>query len=131
MRIALTASIRGVVELEVTALLPHGVILHRVDAGEQAESFYILAPETPPDNAGYAAQPRAAGMPLLFHRDGGFWHIDPATRQETPLGPGTSLDRLRGFGQQVRFAAQPYPETRARVARTGERRRELPAWLGA
>ena len=134
MRIALTASIRGVVELEVGALLAHGVVLHRVDAGARAESFLILAPETDPAHVlGHAAAvaPRAAGLPLLFHRDGGFWHRDPATGQDTPLAPGVALERLPGFGRQQRFAAQPYPETRLQAARAGDRRRVQPAWLDA
>lgn len=144
MRIALTASIRGVAELEVTALLPHGVILHRIDAGAQAEAFYIVAPETRPGGHALAAQPRAAGMPLLFHRDGGFWHLDPVTGLETPLAPGAALERLHGMGPQRRFSARPYPETgaetgtetgaetRAESPRAGERRRaQPPAWLDA
>lgn len=139
MRIALTASIRGVVELEVSALLPHGVILHRVDAGAQAEAFCILAPDTHPGRRESAARPRAAGMPLLFHRDGGFWHLDPVTGVETPLAPGLSLDRLPGMGQRLRFSSRPYPEhgadsaqeTRVQAVRAGERRRAQPAaWLG-
>jgi hypothetical protein len=132
MRISLTASIRNVIELEVSALLPHGVILHRVDAGARAEAFCILAPDTHPGRCDIDAQPRAAGMPVLFHRDGGFWHLDPLTGAETPLAPGASLERLRGMGQQLRFTAQPYPETRAQAPRAGERRRAQPAaWLDA
>ena len=135
MRIALTASIRGVVELEVSALLPNGVILHRADAGAGAEAFYILAPDSDPGSdpakAGTNALPRAATMPLLFHRDGGFWHRDRVSGQDTPLAPGTALERLRGIGQQVRFAARPYPDLRAPKARNGERRLALPAWLNA
>ncbi len=136
MRIALTASIRGVVELEVSAILPHGLILHRVDAGARAEAFYIVAPDTDPGKAAGAAQeravkPRAAAMPLLFHRDGGFWHRDLVSGRDTALAPGTALERLRGLGQQLRFAALPYPEARDQTARSGERRRALPAWLDA
>lgn len=143
-RIALTASIRGVVELEVTALLPHGVVLHRVDAGALAEAFYLVAPDTDPTRdpgtSDIAAQPRAAGMPVLFHREGGFWHLDPATGIETPLAPGAGIERLRGLGPQLRFVAEPYPETqvemRARSPRAGDHRRSLSAglpaaWLGA
>lgn len=136
MRIALTASIRGVVELEVTALLPHGLVLHRVDAGARAEAFYVLAPETHPGQRAMAARPRGAGVPLLFHRDGGFWHLDPASGVETPLAPGAALDRLPGMGRQLRFTAHPYPETcaqaRTHALRAGERRRVHPAaWLDA
>ncbi len=136
MRIALTASIRGVVELEVGALLPHGLVLHRVDAGARAEAFYILAPETHPGRGDCAALPRAAAMPLLFHRDGGFWHLDQVSGSEIPLAPATSVAHLRGMGRQLRFLTRPYPETdveeRARLPRAGERRRAQPAaWLDA
>lgn len=136
MRVALTASIRGVVELEVSALLPHGVVLHRVDAGAQAEAFCILAPDSHPGQRAVQAAPRAAGMPLLFHRDGGFWHLDPVTGVETPLAPGVDLERLPGMGRQLRFTARPYPEagpeTQAQAVRAGERRRAQPAaWLGS
>ena len=60
-----------------------------------------------------------------------FWHRDRVSGQDTPLAPGTALERLRGIGQQVRFAARPYPDLRAPKARNGERRLALPAWLNA
>jgi hypothetical protein len=131
MRIELTASIKGVAALVVTALLPHAVILHRVDAGGAAECFMLCAPERRPDveklRGGLhgLALPRAAGMPLLFHRDGGFWHLDAATGIDTALGPATALDRLAGFPDQmrgrVRFACGPRPEDW--IARMGAQRR--------
>jgi hypothetical protein len=113
MRIELTASIRGVVTLVVTALMPHAVVLHRVDAGGTAECFMLCAPDVGPTTTVDTALPRAAGLPLLFHRDGGFWHRDPATGAETALGPATALDRLAGFAGRVRFAAAARPEDRA------------------
>jgi hypothetical protein len=124
MRIELTASIRGVASFVVTALYPHAVTLHRVDAGGAAESFVLLAPETLPaaDGAG-GALPRAAGMPVLFHRDGGFWHVDPASGQQTALGPATALERLARFTGRVRFTAEPRPEDATGQRRAGERRR--------
>jgi hypothetical protein len=123
MRVELTASIRGVVVLVVTALLPHAAVLHRVDAGGAAECFVLCAPErtaTVTTAQGGLALPRAAGLPLLFHRDGGFWHLDPASGAETALGPATALDRLAGFAGRVRFAASPRPEDR--TARGDDRR---------
>jgi hypothetical protein len=125
MRIELTASIRGVVTLVVTALHAHALTLHRVDAGGAAECFVLLAPGVMPEpaaadtGANKGALPRAARMPILFHRDGGFWHLDPASGQETPIGPATVLDRLARFTGRVRFAASPRPEDH--VERTGER----------
>jgi hypothetical protein len=126
MRIELTASIKGVAALVVTALLPHAVVLHRVDAGGAAECFVLLAPETAPPLTGGAAGsatalPRAAALPLLFHRDGGFWHRDPASGIETALGSAAALDRLAGFHGRVRFTAAAYPEHRATRARADRR----------
>jgi hypothetical protein len=124
MRIELTASIRGVATFVVTALYPHALTLHRVDAGGAAECFVLLAPGAEPaaDGTG-GALARAAGMPMLFHRDGGFWHVDPATGQQTALGPATALERLARFTGRVRFTAEPRPEDATGQRRAGERRR--------
>jgi len=112
MRIELSASIKGIVVLAVTALLPNGVIMHRIDNGAQAECFYFLEPGRHP---GYpvpaiAAQPKAAAMPLLFHQNGGFWHLDRVTGKETALTPATPLERLSQIPAHTRFAAESYPE---------------------
>jgi hypothetical protein len=124
MRIELTASIKGVAVLVVTALLPHAVVLHRVDAGGAAECFMLLAPGVEASAAAPGcALPQAAMLPLLFHRDGGFWHRDPASGLETALGPTTAVERLAGFHGRVRFTAAPYPEYRA--ARGADRRTRL------
>jgi hypothetical protein len=133
MRIELTASIKGVAVLVVTGLLPHGVLLHRVDAGGAAEAFMLLAAECRPTLplAG-ASLPRGAGLPVLFHRDGGFWHLDPASGQETPLTPAAVLERLSGFYGRVRFASGPRPEDwveRKRAGARTDRRRAPPASL--
>ena len=129
MRIELTASIKGVATMVVTALLPHAVVLHRVDGGGAAECLMLLAPDTAPDlTPGHppgAALPRAAALPQLFHRDGGFWHRDPASGLETPLGPTAALERLAGFHGRVRFTASPYPEYRS--LRGADRRGRLQA----
>jgi len=130
MRIELTASFRDVVTLVVTALHPHALVLHRVDAGGAAECFMLLAPETRPDLAPVGqALPRAAAMPLLFHRDGGIWHLDPDSLAATPLGPGTALERLSGFHGRVRFAARPRPEDAARTDQRRADRRGVPSEL--
>ena len=135
MRIELTASIRGVVTLVVSALLPHALVLHRVDAGGGAESFMLMAPGVEPDAAGpgggrsHGALPRAAALPLLFHRDGGFWHRDPASGQDTPLTPASVLERLSGFQGRVRLAGSARPEDGRTPSSAGERRRSPPSVL--
>jgi hypothetical protein len=112
MRIELSASIKGIVVLTVTALLPHGVVMHRIDQGEFAECFYFLEPGRHPGFPlqPYPREPRAAAMPLLFHQHGGFWHLDPVTGVETPLSPAAPLERLSQFARHTRFASDPYPE---------------------
>jgi hypothetical protein len=133
MRIESTASIKGIATLTVTALLPHGVVLHRVDAGGAAEAFMLLVPECRPTlPVATHALPRAAGLPLLFHRAGGFWHLDPATGTETALDPGVALERLAGIKGRVRFAGGPRPEDwveRKRADERIDRRRAPPAAL--
>jgi hypothetical protein len=112
MRIELSASIKGIVVLNVTALLPHGVIMHRIDQGEFAECFYFLEPARHPGfpMPAFPREPRAAVMPVLFHQNGGFWHLDPVSGAETALSPATALERLSPFPRHTRFAGDPYPE---------------------
>jgi len=111
MRIELTASIPGVAVLEVTAVLPHALVLQRLDGGVAYEAFYIVDPDRQPA-APIGAGAGTPGLPLVFHRDGGFWHVDPATGAETALTPATSLERLAGGLRGLRFAASAYPEAR-------------------
>lgn len=112
MRIELTASIKGIVLLTVSAILPHGVILHRLDHGASAECYYLLMPEAHPGYPlkAFAATPQAASLPILFHRDGGFWHLDQLTGKETALAPGTPLEKLSRMARPCRFASDAYPE---------------------
>lgn len=112
MRIELSASIKGIVMLSVTALLPHGVVMHRVDQGAQAECFYFLEPGRHPGFPVplFPAVPLARAMPLVLHQHGGFWHLDPVTGKETALTPATPLDRLCQVPAHTRFAAESYPE---------------------
>lgn len=122
MRIELTASIKGVLTLEVTAVLPHAVILHRMDGGAQAECFYVMAPElAPAAHSPGAWLPRAGALPLLFHRAGGFWHRDRASGRETALAPSSGMDVLGDLGQRVRFAAEAYPEASLQRRSPGDR----------
>ncbi|MFD2367206.1 FHA domain-containing protein [Pseudoduganella sp. GCM10020061] len=106
MRIELTASVRHIVTLEVTAVFAHGVVLHRADAGQAAECFIFLAPDRHPG----PALPRGSAIPAIYHARGGFWHLDPGTGRETPLCDGARCDVLASLPAHTRFAATPYPE---------------------
>lgn len=126
MRIELTASIKGIVTLEVTALMAHAVVLHRLDAGARAECFYLMAPDCLPSSSRHqqaSSMPRAAALPLLFHRDGGFWQRDRDSGRETPLATQAQLGRLQqaGLGIAARFVAQAYPEAHGGHRGGGER----------
>lgn len=123
MRIELTASIKGIVTLEVTALMAHAVVLHRLDAGARAECFYLMAPDCLPSSSRHQQAPRAVALPLLFHRDGGFWQRDRDSGRETPLAPQAQLGRLQqaGLGIAARFVAQAYPEAHGGHRGGGER----------
>ncbi|QNA99732.1 FHA domain-containing protein [Massilia sp. Se16.2.3] len=109
MRLAFTASIPGVVVLEVAAVLPNGIVLQRTDAGAAHEAIWLLDPERHP---GSHPGQGAPGLPLLFHRDGGFWHLDPGTGVETALSPTAATSGLSGWPADGRFRTDPYPELR-------------------
>jgi hypothetical protein len=128
MRIELTASIRGVVALVVTALLPNGVLLHRADHGAEAECFCLLDAERHPGVTSpvQPVAPQAAGLPVLFHRNGGFWHLDPVSGQEKALSPTLALDGACGLPGQWQFAGGAYPDNWAARAAAGDRRRVRP-----
>lgn len=80
-RIEMTASVRGIVLLVVTALLPTGLVLHRDDEGARDECFVLVEPERHPgrESVRPATLPSAASLPLLFHHVGGFWRMDAAS----------------------------------------------------
>ncbi|XLZ71770.1 FHA domain-containing protein [Massilia sp. SR12] len=112
MKIEMSASIKGIALLEVSAVMPHGVILHRIDQGARAECFVLLARDTHP---GYPlprhhALPAAATLPLLMHHEGGFWHIDQLTGKETALAPTPKQEKLSRIPAHTRFASDAYPE---------------------
>lgn len=92
-RIEMTASVRGIVQLVVTALLPTGLVMHREDEGAQDECFVLVEPERHPgrEPAQAATLPRAARLPLLFHHNGGFWRFEPATGAQEAVIPGPAF----------------------------------------
>ena len=123
MKIEMSASIKGIAVLEVSAVMPHGVVLHRIDQGARAECFVLLAPDTHP---GYpvprhGALPAASTLPLLMHHNGGFWHIDQLSGKETALAPTPVQEKLSRVPAHTRFASDAYPEHW--IIRTGS-----PAW---
>ena len=96
-RIELTASVRGVVRLVVTALLPGGVVIHREDAGAREECFIFVEPERHPGAPPVPStvSPRAARLPLLFHHNGGFWRQDPDSGAVEAIDPAPAYAAAR------------------------------------
>ncbi len=90
MQLDFTHSFRDIVKLEVSALLPHLLLLQRSDAGRLHECFYLLKPNTAP--LPHSQMP--PGLPLLFHLDGGFWHSDQSTGKATRLAAGGKFPEL-------------------------------------
>ena len=76
--------------------------------------------------------PRAVALPLLFHRDGGFWQRDRASGRDAPLAISGALDRVQqpGRGIAARVVPTAYPEARA-DRRSVDRRTLLAAALSA
>ncbi len=118
MQIELCASFKGVACLQVIAVLAHVVILRRMDGPAENELLYLITPETQPANMS-SAPPDCLpkGMPQLFHYQGGFWHKDTVSKQETRLDPGTTLGALQALGSDSRYLCAPYEDLR--VARYG------------
>jgi hypothetical protein len=102
-------------------VLPNAVILRRLDAGMGHEAFYLMDPERKPEAT---RRSKTLGLPLLFHRDGGFWQLDPASGIETPLTPTLATQGLAAWPPGTRFAARPYPEHRNGPATLVLRQRE-------
>ncbi|MBI3231022.1 MAG: FHA domain-containing protein [Burkholderiales bacterium] len=90
MQIKFTHSFRDVVQLEVSALLPHLLLLQRLDGGRLHECFYLLKPNTTPQ----ANTQMPLGLPLLFHDHGAFWHADQRSGQTTRLQAGGKFPPL-------------------------------------
>lgn len=88
-RIEMTASVRGIVQLVVTAVLPTGLVLHRDDEGSKDECFVLMEPERHPgpEPVPPATLPRAAELPVLFHHHGGFWRHNRATGAQEAVIP--------------------------------------------
>jgi hypothetical protein len=116
MRLDFTASVPGVATLEVSAVLPNALVLSRVDGGAATERFWLVVPGREP-------APGDAVLPMLHHRDGGFWHRDPATGADTALTPSIVLARLGRMAPHARFAGGPYPEVWSVRTRVADRRR--------
>jgi hypothetical protein len=106
MRLELTASFKQIVLLQVRLVTSHALVLQRMDAAAHGEIFYVLAPEQPldtrPDNW-------PGDLPCIFHRDGGFWHLETEQSKPGALTSLGSFASLPGLAGQYRFEEKAYP----------------------
>ncbi|MFZ6731320.1 FHA domain-containing protein [Undibacterium sp. Ji42W] len=101
MQIEFCASVRGIVKLQVMAMLPHVIILSDLDVKRGSGMLYLLKPET---RAMTLPQNMPEGLPLIFHFQGQFWHRDMLTSQENMLDDSADLNAA----PQVPWS-NPYP----------------------
>ncbi|MBC3832592.1 FHA domain-containing protein [Undibacterium amnicola] len=114
MRLELSASFKGLVELRVAAIFPHAVILQRIVGGNVVALFYLLNPEQRPEVGTSDSMPTLMPtlMPnkmatnenlLFFHQHGQFWYHDPHSLQDSVLDPSIELAGLHPSLQAYRY----------------------------
>ncbi|MFZ6742017.1 FHA domain-containing protein [Undibacterium sp. JH2W] len=114
MQIEFCASVRGIVRLQVMAILPHLIILAGVSGGPGTELLYLMKPDTRPETM---LDPKPESelkplsiMPMLFHNQGQIWHRDMLTLQDTRLGMHTEMKGLAQLPSACRYASLPYAD---------------------
>lgn len=89
MQIELCASFKGLVQLRLLHILPHAVILARLQPEAAPEKFleiyYLLTPDLRPEASLSAPAITGGKLPLLFHAQGQFYVHDPVTMEDTNL----------------------------------------------
>jgi hypothetical protein len=94
--IELCASFRGIAVLRVVRILPHALLIQRLnaepeqsssDASVREEWFYLLTPETKPTATDAILHKPPQDLPLLFHHEGQIWQ-----RELTGVDVNDSID---------------------------------------
>ena len=109
MRIEFCASVKGIACLRLEAILPHLVVLQRIDTNAESEFFYLLTPQTKPTQL---PQTLPNALPQIFHFNGGFWHVDNYSKQESMLSSAARLDTLTCIPRGSRYFNEPYEDVR-------------------
>lgn len=84
-----SANFRGLVQLKVLSVMPHGVILARCEQQKLLELFYLLTPELRPEASLSVPQCGDLHIPLLFHWNGQFHQHDVVTMEDRNLAAMT------------------------------------------
>ncbi|WP_422952411.1 FHA domain-containing protein [Undibacterium sp. TC4M20W] len=105
MQIEFCASVRGIVKLQVMAILLHAIILSDLDVKTGSGLLYLLKPETRP----MVSPPNMPdGLPLIFHFQDAFWSRDMLTAQENTLENRLDTDADLKLRPPVPLS-NPYP----------------------
>ncbi|MBI3727341.1 MAG: FHA domain-containing protein [Burkholderiales bacterium] len=107
MQIEFCASVRGIVKLQIMAILPHAVILGDAAAGAGSSLLYLFKPET---RTVPSTQDLPEGLPVIFHVRGGFWHRDKLTLQDTRLDGLADLRVLTQLPAGCRYLSSANPD---------------------
>ncbi|MCH8618172.1 FHA domain-containing protein [Undibacterium sp. TS12] len=123
MRIEFCATVRGIAILEVVDIQAHVILLAEIDQtidshavnktpkGISKELLFLLTPETQPmSTSANLPGPSSPALPVLFHFQGGFWHRNKATQQETRLDENADLRVIPEFSPTCRYSSLPYAE---------------------
>ncbi|MFZ6757590.1 FHA domain-containing protein [Undibacterium sp. Ji50W] len=113
MQIEFCASVRGIVKLQVLAILPHAIIIGDADANLDTELLYLMKPETHPISSDTNAAP---ALPLLFHSKAGFWYRNAQTLQDTRLDGLVGVKALPQLPTGCRYFNVPYVNVQGKVA---------------
>lgn len=113
MHIEFCASVKGIVKLQVLAIMPHAIIIAEADAKPGTELLYLLTPETRPGPIDASVAP---ALPVLFHFQGGFWHRDRQTLQDTRLDTRANIRELSQLPTGCQYLNVPYVHRQNQVA---------------
>ncbi|MFZ6777101.1 FHA domain-containing protein [Undibacterium sp. Ji83W] len=113
MQIEFCASVRGIVKLQVMAMLPHAVILGDMHAYAGSELLWLMRSETKPETKpeirpSSIAENASLPLPLIFHFQNAFWYRDVLTSQDTRLGAQTDLQALTQLPAASIYCDFPY-----------------------
>ncbi|MBC3911445.1 FHA domain-containing protein [Undibacterium umbellatum] len=107
MQIEFCASVRGIVKLQVVAILPHAAILGDAATGPGSSLLYLIKPQT---RTLPTIQNLPEGLPVILHFQDGFWHRDKFTLQDTRLDSLADLRALTQLPAGCRYLNSAYPD---------------------
>ena len=105
MQLSLCADFPNLVQLRVVQVLPHLIILARLDENRLCEMWYLLTPDLRPEASCTTTQFDGIPLPLIFHSQGQFYLHDQQTMRDINLLHLTqlNLDQLDQLRPQTSY----------------------------